>query len=131
VLANLGKAIKKIGQKMQGTEGSEMSKTNFTHSSNDTHKVYLRAFPLRALEDVKIIKDEVKSGNIFILRITPLATKSVEDVKKAVNELYEFVKHAGGDIARLGEERVVITPSSIRIWREKIPMPREETATAA
>jgi len=130
-LPNLGKAIKKIGQKMKGTENSEIRKENPTSSNNDAHKVYLKALPLRALEDVKTIKDEVESGNILILRITPLAKKSVEDVKQAVNELCEFVEHVGGDIARLGEERVVVTPSSVRIWREKRPMPAEETATAA
>jgi len=131
-LPNLGRAIKKIGQKVKGTENSEISKANSASpSTNDTQKIYLRALPLRALEDVEVVKDEVKSGNILILRITPLAKKSVEDVKQAVNELCEFVEHVGGDIARLGEERVVVTPSSIRIWREKKSMPTEETATAA
>jgi SepF-like predicted cell division protein (DUF552 family) len=130
-LSNLGKAIRRIGQKMKKTENSEISEANSATSTNDTRKVYLRALPLRALEDVEVVKNEVESGNILILRITPLAKKSVEDVKQAVNELCKFVEHVGGDIARLGEERVVVTPSSIRIWREKTPMPSEETTTAA
>lgn len=130
-MPNLGKVIKKIGQKMKGAESLETSEANDTSSNDDVQKVYLRAFPLRALEDVEVVKNEVKSGNILILRITPLAKKSVEEVKQAVNELCEFVGNIGGDIARLGEERVVITPSSIRIWREKIPVPTEETTTAA
>lgn len=116
---------------MKGAESLETSEANDTSSNDDVQKVYLRAFPLRALEDVEVVKNEVKSGNILILRITPLAKKSVEEVKQAVNELCEFVGNIGGDIARLGEERVVITPSSIRIWREKIPVPTEETTTAA
>jgi SepF-like predicted cell division protein (DUF552 family) len=81
--------------------------------------VYLKALPLRDLEDVDAIKREVKEGNILILKVSPLAKKSVDDVKRAVSELLEFTQGVGGDIARLGEERVVITPSSIRIWREK------------
>jgi len=91
----------------------------------------LKALPLRALDDVEFIKDELKSGNILILRVTPLAKKNVEDVKKAVNELYEFTKSIGGDIARLGEERVVIVPSFVTIWREKTVGPKEKAATAA
>ena len=131
-MPNLGNAIKKIGQKMKGTEDPEKPEANSASSStNDAHKVYLRALPLRTLEDVKVVKNEVESGNILILRITPLAKKSVEDVKQAVNELCEFVEHVGGDIARLGEERVVITPSSIRIWREKIATSEKETVTAS
>ena len=77
--------------------------------------------PLKELSDLENIKNEVKNGNIIILRVTPLATKSIEDVKNAVNELYQFAESIGGDIARLGEERVVICPKTIRIWREKSP----------
>jgi SepF-like predicted cell division protein (DUF552 family) len=80
-------------------------------------KAYLKAMPLRALADVEVIKHELKLGNIIILKITPLARKSIEDVKVAVNELSAFTQSIGGDIASLGEERVVIVPNSVRIWR--------------
>ena len=86
-------------------------------------KTYLKAMPLRELSDIEKIKTEVNNGNIVILRVTPLATKSIEDVKNAVNELFQFAESMGGDIARLGEERVVMCPKSVRIWREKTPAP--------
>ena len=86
-------------------------------------KTYLKAMPLRELSDLENIKNEIKNGNIIILRVTPLASKSIEDVKTAVNDLYQFAESIGGDIARLGEERVVICPKTIRIWREKSPAP--------
>lgn len=94
-------------------------------------KTYLKAMPLRDLSDVDTVKSEVNSGNILILRITPLANKSIEDVKRAVNELCEFVESVGGDIARLGEERVVICPPNVRIWREKTPISNKPMPTAA
>jgi hypothetical protein len=94
-------------------------------------KAYLKAMPLRDLADLDNIKNEVNSGNIMILRITPLANKSIDDVKRAVNELCEFVESVGGDIARLGEERVVICPPSVKIWREKTPISNEPIPTAA
>jgi uncharacterized protein len=86
-------------------------------------KTYLKAMPLRELADLDNIKTEIKNGNIIILRVTPLASKSIEDVKAAVNDLSQFADSIGGDIARLGEERVVITPKTVRIWREKTPAP--------
>jgi len=94
-------------------------------------KTYLKAMPLRDLSDLEAIKNEVKNGNVLILRITPLASKSIEDVKHAVNELYEFAESIGGDIARLGEERVVICPQNIRIWREKRQVSNKPLPTAA
>jgi uncharacterized protein len=94
-------------------------------------KTYLKAMPLKELADIENVKNEVKNGNIIILRVTPLATKSIEDVKTAVNQLYEYAESTGGDIARLGEERVVICPKNIRIWREKSPVSTDSMPTAA
>ena len=94
-------------------------------------KTYLKAMPLRDLSDLEEIKKEVKNGNVLILRITPLASKSIEDVKRAVNVLYEFAESIHGDIARLGEERVVICPQNIRIWREKKKVSNKPLPTAA
>jgi len=94
-------------------------------------KIYLKAVPLRDLSDLDKFREEVKAGNILILRITPLASKSIDDVKKAINELCDFVESIGGDIARLGEERVVICPPKVRVWREKTPVSNEAIPTAA
>jgi len=102
-----------------GKEEDEKTATPPSEDKEVLEKTYLKAMPLRDLSDLEEIKNEVKNGNVLILRITPLASKNIEDVKRAVNELYEFAESIGGDIARLGEERVVICPQNIRIWREK------------
>jgi SepF-like predicted cell division protein (DUF552 family) len=90
------------------------------------NKTYLKAMPLRELSDLEKIKTEISEGNIIILKVTPLAQKNIEEVKNAVNELYQFSETIGGDIARLGEERVVICPKQVRIWREKTPKPASD-----
>ncbi len=100
-------------------------------SKKSRKKTYLKAIPLRTLDDVEVIKHELSLGNILILKVTPLARKSVEDVKNAVNELSGFTQSIGGDIARLGEERVVIVPKSIRIWRQETEVSEEKAPTAA
>ena len=93
-------------------------------------KACLKALPLRTLADVEVIKHELKMGNILILKITPLARKSIEDVKKAVNELSVFIQSIGGDIASLGEERVVIVPESISIWRPETVVSKKAPTAA-
>ncbi|MCW4049413.1 MAG: cell division protein SepF [Candidatus Bathyarchaeota archaeon] len=80
---------------------------------------YIKAIPLRAYEDIDIIKAEVRAGNIVICNVAPLAKHNIEDVKRGINELNEYAQVIEGDIARLGEERVIITPKTIRIWRAK------------
>jgi len=78
---------------------------------------YVKAIPLKSYEDVDIIKSEVRAGNIVITNVSPLAKHNIEDVKRAINELNEYAALISGDIARLGEERVILTPKTVKIWR--------------
>jgi SepF-like predicted cell division protein (DUF552 family) len=79
--------------------------------------VYLKALTLRDVSDIGSVKEDIKKHMILILRVTPLAQKDVEELRKVVEELYAYSQSIGGDIARLGEERVVITPPGVKIWR--------------
>lgn len=79
--------------------------------------VYLKALTLRDISDIAAIKEDIKKHMILILRVTPLAQKDVEELRKVVEDLYSYAQSVGGDIARLGEERVVITPPGVKIWR--------------
>jgi len=125
----LGKIIEKIlGKNKRKNEkeqsGQPISSVTTYHSrspqiSARPEKIYIKARVLQSLEDLDGVKNEVNAGNIIIVRLGPLAEKSTDDVKKAVNELLDFAQQIGGDIARLGEERVVVTPSFVEIWREK------------
>jgi SepF-like predicted cell division protein (DUF552 family) len=81
--------------------------------------MYIKAIPLRAYEDIDVIKAEVRAGNIVICNVSPLAKHNIEDVKRGINELNEYAQLIEGDIARLGEERVILTPKMVRIWRNR------------
>ncbi len=77
----------------------------------------VKALQLRSGDEIARIQKDVADRMIIILRVTPLAQKNVDELKVAVEQLYEFATSIGGDIARLGEERIVITPPGVRIWR--------------
>ena len=78
---------------------------------------YLKAITLRDYSDVHSVKEDIKKGMILVLRVTPLAQKNVDELRKAVEEIYSIAKNADADIARLGEERIIVTPSGVKIWR--------------
>lgn len=80
-------------------------------------QILLKAFPLKNQDEVAEIKEDVKNHTIVILKITPLAQKSVEELKTTIEQLTDFTLSFGGDIARLGEERIVIAPPGVKIWR--------------
>lgn len=116
-----------VGQKLTGVEDSSgkaidklvenKSASSPSPPPSQPQEIYLKAIPLRNFEDIDIIKAEVKAGNIVITNVSPLAKKSMDDVKRAVNILSEYMSTIEGDIARLGEERIVLTPKNVKIWR--------------
>ncbi|MEM3197151.1 MAG: cell division protein SepF [Conexivisphaerales archaeon] len=79
---------------------------------------YLKAYPLKDYNDIQRIKADLDAGCIVIVRFTPLIKKSLDELSKAIDETYKYVMTIGGDIARLGEDRIVITPPGIKIFRE-------------
>lgn len=78
---------------------------------------YLKAITIRDPSDIHTIKEDIKKNMILILRVTPLAQKDVDKLRKLVEELYSIAKNAEADIARLGEERIIVAPSSVKIWK--------------
>ena len=44
--------------------------------------IYLKAITLRKNSDICTIKDEAKKGMILILRVTPLAQKDIEELRR-------------------------------------------------
>ncbi len=78
---------------------------------------YLKAVTLRDYSDIHAVKEDIKKGMILVLRVTPLAQKNVDELRKTVEEIYSIAKTNDADIARLGEERIIVTPSGVKIWR--------------
>ena len=83
----------------------------------DTQPTYVKAIRLKSRMDIGDIENEIRAGNILILKITPLVTEGTDQIREVIKELEEIIEKTGGDIARLGEERIVLTPKGVRIWR--------------
>ena len=83
---------------------------------------YLKAVTLRDYSDIHAVKEDIKKGMILVLRVTPLAQKNVDELRKTVEEIYSIAKTNDADIARLGEERIIVTPSGVKIWRAEFDL---------
>ena len=81
------------------------------------NSTYLKAITIRDPSDLYSIKEDIKKGMILILRVTPLAQKDVEKLRKVIEELYVIARNSGADFARLGEERIIVTPTNVKIWK--------------
>ena len=78
---------------------------------------YLKAITIRDSSDIHTINEDIKKGMVLILRVTPLAQKDVKKLRKLVEELYVIARDSNADIARLGEERIIVTPPNVKIWK--------------
>ena len=78
---------------------------------------YLKAITIRDSSDIHTITEDIKKGMFLILRVTPLAQKDVKKLRKMVEELYVIARDSNADIARLGEERIIVTPPNVKIWK--------------
>ena len=78
---------------------------------------YLKAITIRDSSDIHTINEDIKKGMVLILRVTPLAQKDVKKLRKLVEELYVIARDSNAAIARLGEERIIVTPPNVKIWK--------------
>ena len=58
--------------------------------------IYLKAITLRDISDLDIIKQDAKKQMILIIRVTPMAHRNIEALRKVIDDLYSYVKSYRG-----------------------------------
>jgi uncharacterized protein len=87
---------------------------------------YVKAISLDDIDDVLVIKSELDAGNVLIVNVVPFfmrkcrAKQDFSEMKKIIDELSDYALSIGGDAARIGRERLILSPSSIKIWGSNI-----------
>jgi len=126
---NLGKVIDRIVSKVKGDgeppaekpapEAPPAPEQGPASASPPPKTVYVKTLTLDSLEELDKVGSELETGNIAIIRLTPMLDRDLDDVNRAVRKLKKTVNEIGGDIASLGEDRIIVTPSRVKIWRER------------
>jgi len=80
---------------------------------------YVKPIKLRSLADVQRINQELNEGNIVLGDITPLLNRDPQELKRAIDQLKGICRGIGGDIIGIGESKILVTPTNIRIYRKK------------
>ncbi|MFP8952100.1 cell division protein SepF [Natrialbaceae archaeon A-arb3/5] len=65
------------------------------------------------------IKEAVYDGDIVIADITRLRTED-STVEHIMDELRQVAQEVDGDIVRKGDDQMIITPTGVRVSREKL-----------
>jgi SepF-like predicted cell division protein (DUF552 family) len=80
----------------------------------------VRTFVLEDFSDIKAVLDVLRDGyTIPLINIRPIKEKDLIELKRAINKLKKTCDAIGGDIAGVGDDYIVCTPASARIFRNK------------
>ncbi len=72
---------------------------------------------LDSLSDCDRIVKKVRSGNIVIARMKDLKEQNIDELKHAISKIRTSCSMFNGDIAGVGDEWLIITPSTAKIQR--------------
>jgi SepF-like predicted cell division protein (DUF552 family) len=78
---------------------------------------YVKVCKLKGFADIDVSARELSEGNIVILDIKPLAERSMNELRHAVDEMKDICISMGGDIAGLSEYHLILTPPNVKIER--------------
>ena len=118
----MGLASKIFGEKKTGlTEGYvDLEKYTETKTSETSSaKMHVAVGEIQRYEDIKAISDYVYGGNVLILDFSPISDEEVI-LKRITNELKKMANDIGGDIAGIGNNLMIISPSGVKVDRRKI-----------
>jgi SepF-like predicted cell division protein (DUF552 family) len=82
-------------------------------------RMYVKTAELTGLYDLPDLKKEVYSGNILLLDIS-LAKQDKVLVEKTIKDLKMVASDVSGDIAGVADDMVIVTPTGIKIERQKL-----------
>lgn len=83
----------------------------------DTPSRSIKVCKLRGFADIDISARELSEGNIVIIDIKPLADRSMNELKHAIDEMKDICLSMGGDIAGITEYHLILTPPNVKIER--------------
>ncbi|MFH1447604.1 MAG: cell division protein SepF [Candidatus Micrarchaeota archaeon] len=93
----------------------ELENVDVLHEPAD---FYVKPVALESEADVKVIEDELKQKNIIILNVSPMA-KNTAKLKMIVGDIKEYIVKTNGDIARIDNNKILLTPSRVKIIKSR------------
>jgi uncharacterized protein len=85
----------------------------------DNADAFVKPMDLIVDTDAEAIVNEVKNGNIALVNIGDLSKRNALKLKELVSFIKEKVNEIDGDMARISENRVLITPARVKIIKRK------------
>lgn len=94
---------------------AEAEEVDVMHKAAD---FYVKPIALQTDNDAKIVEEELKNRNLVLLNISPMARNATR-LKTIVQALKSFTVSLNGDMARIDEDKILLTPHNIKIVKKR------------
>ena len=111
-----------FGEKKPGLTEGYVDLEKYVDATKDTAqaaKMHVRIGEIQRYEDLKEFTDYVYGGNVLILDFSPISEEEVL-LKRITNDLKKMAQDINGDIAGIGNNLMIISPSDVKIDRRKL-----------
>ena len=117
----MGFVNKIFGEKKRSDVGGyvDLEKYMESTSADGPAKMHVRVGEIQRYEDLKQFTDYVYGGNVLLLDFSPIAEEEVL-LKRVTNDLKSMVGEINGDIAGIGKNLMIVSPSDVKIDRRKL-----------
>jgi SepF-like predicted cell division protein (DUF552 family) len=111
--------------KILGTNGSHTTEDYVELDLDDfdtataTAAMNVHVAAISGQKDVMDIKDAVYDGDLVIADITRLRTED-KTSEHIIDELHQVANEVDGDIVQKGDDQLIVTPTGVKISREKL-----------
>ncbi|MFH0949052.1 MAG: cell division protein SepF [Candidatus Aenigmatarchaeota archaeon] len=91
-----------------------------TEEPKEKKVVNIQIDKLMDASDADRILKKVRDGNIVFVKIKEMKDKDVGELKRSIEKIKRTCVATNGDIAGVGEDYLIITPSFAKVLRENV-----------
>ncbi|MBI2172585.1 MAG: cell division protein SepF [Candidatus Aenigmarchaeota archaeon] len=91
--------------------------TEVPQEDNEQKKINIMIEKLEGLVDADPIIKKVKEGHIVLAHIKGLRENNMEELKQSIGKIRTYTANMNGDVVGVGDEWLVVAPSSVEIKR--------------
>ncbi|HIH09197.1 MAG TPA: cell division protein SepF [Candidatus Diapherotrites archaeon] len=78
-------------------------------------EAFVKPVNLQSDHDRDLVIEEAKKGNILLVNIADLSKRNQPKLRELVSGIRAGIEGIDGDIARISQERLIVTPSKVKI----------------
>jgi uncharacterized protein len=117
----MGFVNKFFGEKKSGDISGYIDLEKYVEKTgkNIPAKMHVRVGEIQRYEDLKNFTDYVYGGNILLIDFAPISEEEVI-LKRVTEDLKKMVDEINGDIAGIGNNLMIVSPTDVKIDRRKL-----------